>query len=275
MREIGLHLRLHNSLQAIVERAKQMDMPIFQFFFTCQSNKSLIEIDTVLKKRFCQWRRDYFTSVFVHGSYFINLASLKYNAVPLLQRELELAKQLSCSHLILHPGSAAGGKNKQEGIDTLVRAINQVTKHEKEITLILENTAHGNKSVGSDISDFRLILEKIDKPERIAFCVDTAHAFSYGYNIVDSQKRDDFISLLERNIGIERIALIHLNDTDQSCGSRIDKHAMLGSGKIGQEALKKFVLDERLKHIPLILELPLLSEVEEDLMLCKVKEWHR
>ena len=275
MRNIGLHLRIRNTVEKSVNRAIRLQLPIFQFFFACQIKKSFIRVDDQLIQQFNQWRKDHFEALFVHASYFINLASLKYDALPLLKHEIDLAKQLSCTHVVLHPGSAAGGKNKQEGIDSLVRAINEVTKDEQDITLVLENTAHGKKSVGSDIKDFQIILDKLDHPERIAFCIDTAHAYCYGYDIKDDSMREQFILLIDKTIGIERVALIHLNDTDQQCGSRIDKHASIGPGNIGQEALKKFVLHPRLQKIPLILELPLLSEEEEDAMLREVQGWHR
>ncbi|HML19250.1 MAG TPA: endonuclease IV, partial [Candidatus Dependentiae bacterium] len=76
------------------------------------------------------------------------------------------------------------------------------------------------------------------------------------------------------SIGIKNISLLHLNDTNQPCGSRIDKHALIGEGEIGEEALKQFVLDERLSHIPIILELPVLPEEQEDAMLQKIRTWH-
>src|SRR5437667_347320 len=82
----------------------------------------------------------------------------------------------------------------------------------QDITIVLENTCHGKLAVGSDILDFKVLLEKINKPERIGFCIDTAHAYSFGYDIADDQMQDDFIRLLESTIGIERIKLIHLND---------------------------------------------------------------
>ena len=177
--------------------------------------------------------------------------------------------------MILHPGSATGARSKQDGIDKLARSLNQVMKYEREIKIVLENTTHAKLSVGSDITDFQLLYEKLEYPERISFCIDTAHAYSYGYDLQESGKRNEFINLLETILGINNISLIHLNDTDQPCGSRIDKHALIGEGTIGEDALKKFALDPRLAHIPLILEPPVLPEEQEDAMLQKIRTWHR
>ncbi|HML19249.1 MAG TPA: TIM barrel protein, partial [Candidatus Dependentiae bacterium] len=76
-----------------------------------------------------------------------------------------------------------------EGIDELARSLNYVMKYEREITIVLENTTHGNLSVGSDITDFKLLRAKLDYPERISFCIDTAHAYSYGYDLKEKTNR--------------------------------------------------------------------------------------
>ena len=160
-----------------------------------------------------------------------------------------------------------------EGIDALAIALNHLFKQERDIILVLENSCHGNLAVGSDIIDFKLLLEKIDKPERINFCIDTAHAYSFGYNIADSAEQEKFIQLLDTTIGIDRIKLIHLNDTLEQLGSRIDRHAIIGEGVIGKDALYHFAMHPQLCHIPLLLELPELTIEEELVVLNKVREW--
>src|SRR5579872_3584232 len=274
MRSIGLHLRLNHSLRNAAQRAIALQLPIFQCFFIEQHSRELITVDNQLVQEFNRLRDEHFDMVFVHASYFINLASLKYDAVRLFKRELHLAKRLSCSHIILHPGSAVGAQDKAEGIDELARSLNNIMRSEQEVTIVLENTTHGNLSVGSDITDFKLLLAKLDYPERISFCIDTAHAYSYGYDLGETASRNEFIALIDDSIGIQNISVIHLNDTNQHCGSRIDKHALIGEGVIGEDALKQFVLDERLNHIPIILELPVLPEDQEDAMLHKIRTWH-
>lgn len=275
MRSIGLHLRVNQSLRETAQRAIALELPIFQCFFIEQHTRELITIDNDLVKKFSLWRADHFDAVYVHASYFINLASYRYNALRLFKRELDLAKRLSFSHMILHPGSATGARTKQDGIDKLARSLNTAMHYDREIKIVLENTTHANLSVGSDITDFKQLYEKLDYPERISFCIDTAHAYSYGYDLCELDNRNQFINLLESEIGIDNISLIHLNDTDQPCGSRIDKHASIGEGVIGEHALKQFALDARLAHVPLILELPVLPEAQEDAMLQKIRTWHR
>ena len=273
MRLIGLHVRLKESLLEVTQRVEEYSATTFQCFFVNQSHTKLLPISKKVIGKFQELRKT-IPSIFVHGSYWINLASLKRSGFKPLLKELEMAKRLECTHLIIHPGAAAGATMKEEGIDQIVRLLNQAMKEHSTVKIVLENTTHGNLSVGSDIHDFWIIKQKLNFPERIGFCVDTAHAYSYGYDIKDEQNRNAFITLLEQELGIDMIDLIHLNDSQKALGSRIDKHASLGEGVIGEDALRSFATHAKLQHIPLILELPLLSNAQENAMLQRVKNWH-
>lgn len=119
----------------------------------------------------------------------------------------------------------------------------------------------------------RCYLKKIDQPERISFCIDTAHAHSYGYSIIDAHDQNMFITLLENSIGLQQIALLHLNDSYEKCGSRIDRHALIGQGTIGEQALHRFALHDKLKDIPFVLELPEISLEQERSLIEKLYHW--
>lgn len=273
-REIGLHLRLKDSLTELVLRARELSLPFFQCFLVLQDTKRLIEPTQDDRDAFLQLRRNYFQHLYVHGSYWINLAGLENNGYRALLRELTLARSLEFTHLILHPGSAKGAQEKSQGIDALARALNRAMKHEQEIVFVLENTAHGNLCVGSDITDFRTLLEKIDQPDRLRFCVDTAHAFAYGYEVTTPDGLQSFVELLGNTMGLERIVLIHLNDSCEKRGTRIDRHGSVGEGIMGIEALRTFVLHPSLCHIPLLMEPPLIDKSGEHALLALVKKWH-
>ncbi len=274
MRHIGLHLRLNDSIMDAASQAVRLGTPIFQCFLINQLHRRLITVDD---PTLCslQKLRPQLHTIYIHGSYWINLAGLKERANRALLREISLAKRLECSHLILHPGSAVGISNHTDRIDALARVLNGITKDEPEINFILENTAHGNSSVGSNLEDFYHLKQKLERPEQISFCIDTAHAHAYGYDLIDPDKQNGFIELIDKTMGLENVELIHLNDAAHECGSRIDKHAAIGNGYIGEKALKTFALDPRLSSIPLILELPILPDGEEDAMLQKVQCWHQ
>jgi apurinic endonuclease APN1 len=275
VRSIGLHLRLTSTLTALIEKALRLKLDIFQCFLVRQETMRLIDPQPEDAFKFLELRREHFQNFFVHGSYWVNLSGVSVPHHKSLARELRLARSLECTDIILHAGSAKGGKNKREGIEAAARVINAIHRENMKVRVVLENSAHGRMTVGSDFEDYKIILELLDDPNAVSFCVDTAHAHSYGYDITTPSAQAEFVDLLDATIGIHRIALIHLNDTNQRRGSKIDKHEIIGEGVLGDEALKQFVLNPRLKNIPLIMELPELPEDDELKIVDKVRNWHR
>lgn len=269
---IGAHIRMRSSLHELLERAEILNLPFFQCFFVPKETGKLIyasddEIRAFLKVR------QHFDDLYCHASYWVNLASLGNNGYLQLRKEVMFAKRLEFTHLVLHAGSANGAAHKNEGIDALAIAFNNLCRQERDITILLENTCHSNLAVGSDILDFKQLLEKIDFPERIGFCIDTAHAHSFGYDVVSAKGQHDFITLLDTTIGIDHIQLIHLNDTTEKVGSFIDRHSAIGQGMIGEGALARFAMHEQLRHIPLLIESPELSVEDELAVLEKIRSW--
>lgn len=260
MRGSGLNLRLKTNLHDLIMQAHRLDLPFFQCFLTFQENGRYIKFTQEEYNKFLLLKDT--KQVYAHGSYKINLASSHYHneSYYFLKKELELAKKLECNYLVVHPGAAIDYQDRNHGIDTIAKKINKVFQKGDYPIILLENVAFCNRTIGGDIHDLALIRSKIDKPENVQFCIDTAHAYSYGYNIADACEQDKFINLIEEILGIESIALIHLNDTKENLGMNRDRHDIPGQGNIGIEALKKFVLDPRLDHVPFLLELPILPE---------------
>lgn len=273
MRGIGLHIRITHTLTDLITKALRFQIPFFQCFFVQQTTGLLIQPDVLDVQEFLRVRRQHFNNLYVHGSYWVNLSSIKSSHHRVLYRELEVAQKLEFTHMIVHPGSAKGARDRLEGIDALARTLNSVMRKNYGIKFILENTAHGNMAIGSDITDFKLLLEKLDDPHEISFCIDTAHAYSYGYDIVDQAGRENFIQLLDATIGLSRIHMIHLNDTHEKLGSQLDRHQIIGQGTLGQDTLKAFIQDPRLRTLPIIMELPPMDEEQELAILDQVRAW--
>jgi deoxyribonuclease IV len=270
-RKIGIHLRLTHSINDLAAHAESLKLPIFQCFFIHQITNQFVtitdqEIATFLNK----WRKK-FDELYLHGSYWINLASAS-TTNRILMRELDLAKKLEFSSIVVHPGSARRTGKKADGVAAIARKLNAIIKKENDITFILENTAHAGHSIGGDLHDFYLLRERLEHPEKIKFCIDTAHAYSYGYDIIQEKDQKHFFELIQKYIGFENLALIHLNDTNQECGSRIDRHEVVGQGKLGP-ILPEFIHREHLKNIPIIMELPVMDEDKEKKVLEMVKKW--
>jgi apurinic endonuclease APN1 len=274
VRSVGLHLRFDGSYKEVIDQALRLELPFFQCFLVTKSTGRVVPPSPEDIRYFVTMRRRYFSDIYIHGSYWINLSGLapaqEHYA---LWRELRLAKQLECTHMVLHPGSAKGVRDKQEGICTLARALNSILQRERDISFVLENVAHGAPSVGGDLQDFADLLELLDQPDRISFCIDTAHAYAFGYDLAMQAGCDDFISLLGTKLGFNRIGLLHVNDSGEKLGSRLDKHAIPGHGKIGEQALKALVTHQALAKIPFLMELPVVSEQEEERALQLVRAW--
>ncbi len=273
MKHIGLHIRLTSTFTDLIEKAVRLNMPIFQCFFVSQETGELVIPNASDLERFLNLRRRYFKDVYVHGSYWINLANAFQKSHHSLHRELELAKKLEFTHMVLHPGAAKGVRTKREGIEVMARLLNAVTKTEHDIKFVLENAAHSKMTIGGDLEDFKTLLPMLDYPEKIVFCIDTAHAHAYGYDLIDEQSRNNFIALLDATIGIDKIAVLHLNDTKEKRGTKMDRHAAIGTGILGDQVLKSFMFHPKLAKIPVIMEMPSMLEEEEVRVFEKVRRW--
>jgi deoxyribonuclease-4 len=220
-----------------------------------------------------QVRREKFGDLFAHISYRANLCMPNNSGLYILRKEIAIARRLEFTHVIVHPGSAKHCVDKRAGIEQLARTLNIITRRLRDIKIVLENTAHGNLSIGSDLNDFIELREHLEFPEKIKFCIDTAHAYSYGYNIVDNAGQAAFLDLIAHAIGFDSLALIHLNDTDQQLGSQIDRHVLMGQGNIGEEVLRRFIEHESLRSVPVVMESPLTEEIIEQTMYQRIMQW--
>lgn len=271
MKNVGLHIRLTTTLAQVGAYAANLKVPLFQCFLIHQGTNQFIHpTDQEIQEFLTDWRPQ-FQQLYVHGSYWINLASFS-GENKVLMRELTLAKRLEFTHIIIHPGSAKNSKDKKEGICNIAKSLNYTLKKEQDIKIILENTAHAGLSIGGDLQDFYYLRERLDHPEKVSFCIDTSHAHSYGYDILTPEGQVQFLELVNKTMGLANIAVIHLNDTKQTKGSRIDRHENIGDGMLA-DILQPFLAHESLKNIPIILELPVSSVQEEEKMLKAVRNW--
>lgn len=280
-RPIGLHVRIDDSLQTTFEAASKFNMDAIQFFLLQHKTNKYVKCARQ-EMAWYQAQRALYQKIYIHSSYWVNLAHGSPEsyviAEKMLAKEMRLAERLDASGIIIHPGSHKrhlktddDPEGYERGIQQIVDILNLFAKKYSSVPLILENTAHQRKTIGSDFIDFVEIKKRLKKPEQFKICLDVAHAFVFGY---DLQKPKEFIAFLEKTIGLDSIALIHLHESAEPLGSGLDRHALLDEGLIGLEALKELVMNERLKDSPLILELPVVSDVKAHKMLDLVRSWH-
>lgn len=202
-------------------------------------------------------------NIVVHAPYIINLASPDKEkrdfATNFLIKELNRAEKLHAKNIVLHPGSALK-EDRIVALGYVASGINKVldeTSH-LEIGIAIETMAGKGSEVGINFDEIAKIISMVNNKKRISVCFDTCHVFDAGYDLKNNY--DEVFKEFDKKIGIDKISVIHLNDSKNICGSRKDRHENIGVGNIGFDTLLKISYDERFKKIPKILETPYILE---------------
>lgn len=266
MNLVGLHIKNFDCFEAALKSAKLSNLNIFQTFFINKVGNNKIEFDASFRNNFLKNYKPKFDKIFIHAPYIINLTYGYYSTQPVLKHELRRMRDLELRDIIFHCGGLCDN-SVEKSANNVSKLLNYISKNNPNLIFYLENTAFGKNSFASNIEDLNLVYRNLDYPEKVKICIDTAHAYSFGYEI-----NDNFIELL-KTLPENSIKLIHLNDSGSLLGEKIDTHAPIGSGNIGIDNLKRFIQNEFLKDVPVILELPDVEHDQEILQLDMVKSW--
>lgn len=172
-------------------------------------------------------------------------------------RELRTCQRLGLAFLVFHPvGDVDADENAV--LDRVADSLELVLeKVPDEGTLVcLETTAGQGANVGYRFEQLARILERVERNERLGICLDTCHIFAAGYDISGKRGYDRMMAELEATVGLGRLKVIHLNDSQKSCGSRVDRHAHIGQGGIGEAGFARLLRDPRLRRLPMVIETP-------------------
>jgi deoxyribonuclease IV len=204
--------------------------------------------------------------VFFHGIYLINLATPDARKQKLgklsLIHDLELSSRIGGEGVIFHVGSLKDEPDEEKGLQRCASLISEILEDSpSDSRLLLEVSAGSGKIIGSSFLQLARIYTLLGEPDRVQFALDSQHMWASGYDLVDNL--EDILSEIDSSVGLNKIAAIHLNDSKTERGSNVDRHANLGEGTIGLEALTRFVQHPRLKDIPFILETPRMKSIEE------------
>jgi len=210
------------------------------------------------------------TTPVAHNSYLINLASpdetLHARSIDAMTIELERAEALGIEDLVAHPGSHTGS-GEDAGLLRVARGIDEVHRRTRgfRVRIDLETTAGQGSNLGARFEHLGRIIGLVAEPERLGVCGDTCHIFAAGYPLESRAEYDETIGALERAVGAGRVRVWHLNDSLRERGSRVDRHAGIGRGKLGLGPFRNLVNDPRWGGVPLILETPKGTEGDEEL----------
>ncbi|MFN6991104.1 MAG: deoxyribonuclease IV [Fervidobacterium sp.] len=194
-----------------------------------------------------------------HAGYLINIASPKEDvwekSVELLIVEMKICAKLGIKYLNIHPGSHLG-EGEEIGIQNIVKALNIVMEKEKSVYILLENVVKKGGNIGYNFEQMKRIIELTKYPERIGITFDTCHGYDAGYDITSKEGLEKLVDEIEREVGIEQLKFIHLNDTKNELGSNKDRHENIGVGKLNAQGLETFLSNLLFSSLPLILETP-------------------
>lgn len=204
--------------------------------------------------------------IVVHAPYIINLGSYKEDtfelAVRFLQEEIRRTAYIGVRNIVLHPG-AYTDKDAEYGIARIAEGLNEVLAGVKDtdVNIALETMAGKGTEIGRSFEEIAEIMERVEFNNKLTVCMDTCHIHDAGYDIVNDL--DGVLHHFDKVVGLEKLGVIHLNDSKNPRGAAKDRHAPLGSGWIGFEAMSNLANHEKLQHLPMILETPWIGKEDK------------
>jgi deoxyribonuclease-4 len=270
--KIGCHVSIAGGIDNSVVRAGELGCNTMQIF----SKNASTWREKILKKDEVESFRENLKDsninpVFIHTSYLINLASpsdeLYFKSINAFIEEMKRADLLLPDpYLIIHPGAHTGA-GEEYGIRRIISALNIILEKSADLNLktmiLLEDTAGSGTHLGYTFYQLKRMIEGAKDRKRIGMCFDTCHAFAAGYDLSNREGVEKTIEELDKNLDLERLKVIHINDSKHRLGSRKDRHMHIGKGYIGLEGFKVLVNHKYLKDLPFILETPKYDEKDD------------
>lgn len=202
------------------------------------------------------------TDIVVHAPYIINLGNTTKPetfelGVDFLTSEIQRTHALGAKQIVLHPGAHVGA-GADAGIQQIIKGLNEVLTADQEVQIALETMAGKGTECGRSFEEIAQIIDGVTHNEKLSVCFDTCHVHDAGYDIV--QDFDGVLNEFDKTVGIQRIKVLHINDSKNVCGARKDRHENIGFGGIGFDALNYIVHHPAFTEVPKILETPYVGE---------------
>ena len=258
MLNLGCHLTSSKGYEYMGRQALQINADTFQFFTRNPRGGKAKEIHPEDVKRLLEIAdTNNFVKIVAHAPYTLNPCSAEQKtrdfAYMAMADDLERMEYTPGNYYNFHPGSHVG-QGTERGIEMIADLLNRILKSEQTTTVLLETMAGKGSEVGSRFEELAEIIERVNLKEKMGVCLDTCHVSDAGYDIIGDP--DGVLDEFDRIIGLNRLKAIHVNDSLNPPGARKDRHACIGQGQIGLDAIVKFINNPRLKGLPMILETP-------------------
>ena len=260
---IGAHVSAAGGVENAPENANKIGATAFALFTKNQRQwqaKPLADENISSFKKNCEKYGYSAAQILPHDSYLINLghpekAALQKSRDAFLD-EMQRCEQLGLDRLNFHPGSHLNQISEEQCLAIIAESINISLGKTKEVIAVIENTAGQGTNLGFSFYQLKKIIDQVKDKSRVGVCIDTAHAYSAGYDLKTKTGFEKVFQEFDDVIGFEYLKGMHLNDSKKDFGSKVDRHDSLGKGTLGMEVFECIMKDDRFSGIPLILETP-------------------
>jgi len=258
MLNIGCHLSTSKGFKHMGEEALSLGANTFQFFSRNPRGGAVKKMDAKDAAALMALAAEHrFAPLLGHAPYTLNACAsdphIRDFAHMVIKDDLANMEYLPNNLYTFHPGSHVG-QGVETGIDLIVELLNQALRPEQTTLVLLEMMSGKGSEVGSSFEEISQILNRVNLSDKMGVCMDTCHIYSAGYDIVNDL--DGVLIQFDKIIGLEKLKAIHLNDSLNPYGSHKDRHAKIGQGSIGMEAIANIINHPRLRHLPFLLETP-------------------
>ncbi|MBI3952797.1 MAG: deoxyribonuclease IV [Candidatus Doudnabacteria bacterium] len=266
---IGSHVSVAGGVANAPANAARVGAEVFQIFSRSPHGGPVKPITFEVSAQFrSEMKKHKLDTFYIHAPYFINLSSSKNNvyfgSISVLREELERGSALDCKALMTHIGSF-GDYTDEEGIDRVVKGIVKILEgYNGPTQFLLEMSAGAGRIVGDTFEEIaKIIFDKRLENFDIGVCFDTAHAFASGYDISNAEGIKKALEQFDKVIGLEKLVVMHANDSKGELGKHLDRHEHIGQGKIGLDSFKALAADKVIGGLDWILETPKDSPLDD------------
>jgi deoxyribonuclease-4 len=275
---VGIHVSIAGKIDLAVDRAIEIGcIGTFQIFTSSPRRWDAKPVEDSQAELFQEKVSRANFLPFVHMPYMPNLASpddrFYSDSVDVLIREIKRSQKLGISNVVVHYGSHLGS-SIEDGHKRVIAACRKAISATEgsQVRILLENSAGTRNSIGSKFEYVQSVLDRIGDEKRTGSCFDTCHAFASGYDLRTSESAEKTIHEFDERVGLERLFLIHVNDSKSKLGGGIDRHEHIGHGEIGNKGFQSLFALKEIRNIPLILETPIDQKLGDKQNVAHVKK---
>ena len=258
MFRIGCHLSASKGFLAMGKDAVSIGANTFQFFTRNPRGGSAKAIDEKDVAKFLAFAKEHhISSLIAHAPYTLNACAadpqIRQFAENTMADDLQRMEYIPGNYYNFHPGSHVG-QGVETGINLIVNLLNKTLKPNQRTTVLLETMAGKGSEIGRSFEELQAIIERVELNHLLGVCLDTCHVYDAGYDVIN--QLDEVLEHFDNVVGLNRLHAIHLNDSIFGIESHKDRHAKIGEGKFGIEAIARIINHPALRDLPFNLETP-------------------